>query len=461
MATSIIPPAPKVHAKPLPAWRVLIDIGRNSLGIWSEQSFEALLLRNHAFGVDSILVNDPEAVRHVLGAPPGRYGRPISVYRITRPLAGDGVLLAEGDDWRRQRKLLAPLFAPSSLGGIVPHFVAAGEALVARLEGRRRANLSKAFQDAALDAVLRALFSTPFTAEAAGFTTLARSYLAGPGRPGPLDGFARTEDAFAFAAAGRRRFAKARIREVGALVAARRAAATLGDRRDLASLLMAARDPETGEGLTDAEIADQAATFVFAGFETTARLLFWTAYLLTLDRSEQGRIREEVRVFPPERVQSLDDLQHWPRLRRTLLEALRLYPPAPNIVRTALEDDELGGEPVKPGTQVWISPWVLHRHRRFWESPTSFQPDRFADQSSPWTSVGAFVPFGGGPRICIGASFAMAEAQIVLASLIARYDISLTTALPVVPIATITIAPSIEPEFDLTPVPAKPSALAA
>lgn len=188
---------------------------------------------------------------------------------------------------------------------------------------------------------------------------------------------------------------------------------------------------------------------LLAGFETTSRMLFWATYLLTLDAAEQTRLRTEIAAFPPERVTKLDDLLNWPRLRQTLLEAVRLYPPVPHIVRVAVADDVILGEEVQPGTQVWISPWVIHRRRKFWDNPTAFMPDRFAGKPSPWTAGSPFVPFGAGPRICIGATFAMAEAQIILATLLSRFNILLDDPRPVLPVATVTTAPSFEPMFRL------------
>ena len=189
-------------------------------------------------------------------------------------------------------------------------------------------------------------------------------------------------------------------------------------------VLLAARDPETGEPLPDAEIRDQCGTMLFAGHETTARLLFWASYLLCLDGDEQARLRAEAEAFAPTGVIGLADLEHWPRHRLVLLETLRLYPPAPNIVRVAVEDTRVGDESIRAGTQVWIVPFVLHRHCSFWDQPTAFMPDRFVGKSAPWLE-GAFIPFGAGPRICIGASFALIESQIILATVLSRFRLSL------------------------------------
>jgi cytochrome P450 len=287
----------------------------------------------------------------------------------------------------------------------------------------QHANLSRAFQEATLDAVLRALFSLPENAQRAHIAAMVRGYFAGPGRPTILDGFGLAEQSFPLLLRGRWRFQQAWSAAVDEVIASRRSAPPARS-RDLLDLLLEARDPETGEALSDAEVRDQCGTMLVAGYETTARLLFWTAYLLTLDTAEQARLRAEVRAYPPQRVAGLDDINNWPRLRQALLEALRLYPPVPHIAREAVADDVIAGEPVRPGTQVWISPWVIHRHRKFWEHPTAFMPSRFEGKPSPWTGGGTFLPFGAGPHICIGATFALAEAQIMLAALLSRFAIT-------------------------------------
>ncbi len=187
---------------------------------------------------------------------------------------------------------------------------------------------------------------------------------------------------------------------------------------------------------------------LFAGFETTARLLSWAVYLLALDQAEQDAVRNEVTALPPEQVVSLEDMQKWPRLRCVLLEALRLYPPVPHLIRQALEKDEVLGELVEPGDLIWISPWTLHRHQDHWENPTAFVPERFAGQPQAWTR-GAFVPFGSGPRICIGASFSMAEAQILLAALLKRFQVDLVDKRPVLPVGLTTTVQDHEPQFSL------------
>jgi cytochrome P450 len=445
----VVAPAPKVHDKDLPGWLALFKFNRNTLSSQPQRAFEEPVIRRCILGLESLLINDPDGVRHVLATAMDKYKRLVAADRILGPLGGAGLFLAAGAQWRQQRRMLAPIFTPANVGLFLPRFMAAASGLAERIARAQSANLSLAFQEATLEAVLRALFSLPDSAERARITAMVRYYLAGPGCPNLFDAFAPTTESFGFALRSRRRFQKAWSATIDAIVSARRERPGTTTSADLLDLLLAARDPETGQALSQAEVRDQCSTMIVAGYETTARLLFWATYLLTLDVAEQDRLRAELAAFPPEQVSSLDDLLNWPRLRQVLFETLRLYPPAAYISREAIEDDVVAGEPVGVGTQAWISPWVLHRHRQYWDNPTAFTPDRFAGKLSPWTGGGAFLPFGAGPRICIGATFAMAEAHIMLATLLSRFKITLDAARPVLPVARITTAPSYEPSFRL------------
>jgi cytochrome P450 len=401
--------------------------------------------------VEAVLINDPEGIRHVMATNATNYVRPKMMPRVLRPLLGHGIFLAEGTEWRRQRRMLSPAFTPHNVSLLLPHFTAAANDLLQRLEASSIADLSEAFQMATLEAGLRAMFSMPDSVQRARLGTMVRGYVEGPGHPNILDMLARDESAFAFATRKRRAFQKSWFTAVDEVVAQRSQSRHDGQHRDLLDLLLAARNVETCQALSATEVRDQCATFIFGGFETTARLLFWASYLLTLDLAEQERLRTEVAAFSPERLSSLDDLANWPRLRMTLLETLRLYPPIPHLVREPLADDEIMGDPVKARSQIWISPWVMHRHRKFWEQPTAFLPERFAGKASPWNTIGAYLPFGAGPRTCIGATFAMAEAHIVMAMLLRRYRIIRADLRPVLPVArvTIEIEPSFTPMFQL------------
>ena len=194
VAPRVFPPAPKVHAADLPAWRLLPAVARSSLSFWPERAFDFLINKHTMLGITSIVVNDPEGVRHFLVGNAANCRRPSSVRRVTIPLGGSGLFLAEGAEWRRQRKLLAPSFAPSSINVLVPHFHEAALDLLHGIEGKPGVNLSRAFRDTALEAVLRALFSMPESQSREELSALVRGYVEGAGRPGLLDGLAPSEE---------------------------------------------------------------------------------------------------------------------------------------------------------------------------------------------------------------------------------------------------------------------------
>lgn len=448
----IIPPAPKVFEKDLSAFALLRGVFKSSLAIWPDYSFDIPFNMSKVLGIHSVLLNDPEGIKHVMTTNRANYRRPSTMRRVAVPLGGDGLFLSEGDEWKRQRRMMSPTFTPNNMNLLVPHFHDAAEHLMAGLNSAT-ANLSRKFQDAALETVLRALFSMPESPKRQKLDQLVRSYADGPGRPSLLDGFAKTDNDFAFALKKRKRFQAEWFGEIDQIVAERhqqsQKQSDSAPARDLLDMLINLKDSETGDGLSNAEIRDQCATMFFAGSETTARLMFWVSYLLTLDQAEQTRIRAEIAAFPADKIHTLDDLKNWPRLRNVIYEAMRLYPPLPHIVRHTIEDDEILGHKVPANTQIWISPWVLHRHRKYWDNPTAFIPDRFEDVAAPWVQIPGYIPFGAGPRICIGLHFAMAEAQIILAHMLSKFTITIDDDTPVLPIGQISTEPSHEPVFSL------------
>lgn len=448
----LVPPAPTPPAKPLSTWQIIRALRRSTLEVWPAIAYQAPITRREALGAVTYLVSDPASVRQVLQANAANYIKTTISLRLLRPVAGEGVLLAEGGAWKRQRRTLAPAFTPNQVSALLPHFTAAAEGLEATIGEGGRVNLVQGMQEAALDAACRSLFSMPIGGHGARLAALAREFGEGPGRPSLLDSFAQTEHAFGWLDGGRGRFKRRWMREVDAIVAERRQAGDApGGARDLLDLLMAARDQETGAGLDDIEIRDQSSTLLAAGFETTSRGLFWTAYLLSRDRDEQARIRTEVDAAPPHDAMDLAWLKRWPRLRNAIYESMRLYPPVPVIPRVAVAPDRLMGHDLGAGDLVMISPWVLHRHHRLWDRPDAFIPDRFEGTAQAYINEGRYLPFSTGPRICIGAIFAMSEMSVVLARLITRYDIALDDDRPLQPRGAVSTVPDIEPWFRLTP----------
>ena len=453
-STPIIPPAPVPPKGPLPLWRFVLQLSKSTIGIWGERAYEMKVFGGKRFGVATLMVNDPEGVRHVAaGDAKGLYHKSITTRRLVRPAAGEGLVLAEGAEWRKQRRVLAPAFTPSAVNLLIPHFRAAAQALMDGLAATPRHNLAFAFQETALDAACRALFSMPIGGRGRRLATLARNYVKGPGRPMIWDSLAPSEGFLAFLTPGRGLFRRRWLKEVRGVVAERREQERPdGGPADLLDLLLQSNDPDSGSGMTDAEIRDQVSTFIGAGFETTARVLFWTVFLLSLDPAEQARLRAEVRAFPPDRLQSLADLNRWPRLRAVLLESMRLYPPAPLYTRMAMAEDEVCGRRVEPGTIVMISPWLIHRHKLLWDRPEAFIPDRFEGKAQDYLTNGAYIPFGAGPRICIGAAFSLCEASLILAMLLERFAVTLDDDRKITPVSIITTMPDIEPWFRLEPL---------
>jgi cytochrome P450 len=445
----LVPPRAEWVGRPLTGLKLVQAMRRSMLSIWGPRAYEVPIVGGRLYGRERILVNDPAAVRRVMIENAAAYEKPAPTRRLTRPIIGEGVFLSEGQEWRRQRRVLSPAFTPHYVERLTPHFRAAAEGLLESLQNRRRTQLVRPLQEAGLDAAARSMFSMPIGGQGARIADLVRVYGNGPGRPNVFDMLAQKEGDFAWFTPGRRAFRRRWLKEVDEIVAARRSSPPA--EADMLDLLLAAKDPETGKSLSNAEIRDQSATMLAAGFETTAGAMFWTLYLLSRDLKEQDAIRAEVLADPPDR--SLADVpKRWPRLRRAILEALRLYPSAPLLFRLALEPDRLLHYDVPKGAIIIISPWIIHRHRSHWEQPDAFIPSRFEGREREYLTGGAYLPFGEGPRICIGAAFALTEASIVLASVLQRLRITLDDERELVPMSLITTMPSIDPWFRMEPV---------
>ena len=208
---------------------------------------------------------------------------------------------------------------------------------------------------------------------------------------------------------------------VNELIEARKALLASGEPapRDLLTLLLEAADPETGKGLTDIEVRTNIVTFIGAGHETTANALSWSLYLLSQDERARERVEQEVDEVLGEGPIEPQHLERLVYTRAVIDEAVRLYPPAPYMSRTAIADDRIGDLEIPAGSMVVIAPYVLHRHQKLWDEPDAFRPERFLPENRGGIDRFAYLPFGAGPRVCIGASFSLQEAVIVLATIVA------------------------------------------
>ena len=439
------PPAPRERETPLGRFGMVYTLWRNPLEIWTRAHFDKpILMGRTALGVRAV-INDPAAVKRVLLDNAANYRKDALQLRVLRPGLGDGLLTAEGETWRAQRRSLAPLFSPRQVADFAPamHRVAraAVERLAARDEGARcEADVEMAL--ITLQVLEQTLFSQGLARDAGEFRRAVGRYFETFGRLDPLDllgapsllprfGRLKGQESLAFFDAA-----------VNDIIAERRRRIAAGEAapNDLLTLLLKAGDPDTGAVMSDFDVRSNIMTFIGAGHETTANTLTWTLYLLSQARDWRARVTAEIDAhFDAD--SDADPSEILPITRAVIDEALRLYPPAATLSREAIGEDWLVGLRIAPGTVVTVAPYLLHRHRRLWKDPELFDPTRFLGAARDKIDRFAYLPFGAGPRICIGMAFALQEAVIVLAHLLRRFRFELAPGCVVAPQQRVTLRP--------------------
>ena len=363
-------------------------------------------------------IANPDDVQHVLATGSSHYSKQDAAYIELRGLVGDGLLTSEGEVWRRQKRMVQPLFTHKRVGGYVDMMADEGDDVVRRwaraTERGEKVDLHHEMTRLSLRIVGRALFgadveeilpffkhNVPFLSRRAFVRSITPVKI-------PLE----------WPTPGNRKAAKAQAEVYGVvddLIARRREQPVEGE--DLLSLLIAAQDPEGGVALDDGEVRDQALIFLLAGHETTATSMTFALHLLGLHPDVQARVEDEVDEVLGDRLPTLEDVEKLSLTTMVVKEAMRLYPAAYAIPRLTEEDDEIGGYTIRAGTVAVVSPWLAHRHPRHWEQPERFMPERFTPEREKARHRYAYLPFGGGPRACIGQYFSMLEAIIVTAML--------------------------------------------
>jgi cytochrome P450 len=447
-AALVVPPVPEPAPDGTRALALARRMRTNGISAWGRRAYEDEVVARPFFGRKSVLVNAPEGIRRVLVDNHEAYERTKASVRLLRPMLGEGLLLSEGREWRHQRRTLAPAFTPRAIAPLVPHMLAPTERLVDALRAGapEPVDVFSAVQRLALDIAGRTMFSLEMEEESERLRDFVTRYGQGLGRPRLLD-FLLPLSIPSPHDVARHFFRRRWTAFIGKLMTARARQASAAEQpRDLFDLLVAARDPETGAAFSPAQLADQVSTMILAGHETTAVALFWSLYLLSLAPEVQTRVAEEA-AATREGAPALDRV---PYTRAVVDEAMRLYPPAYVIVRAASEPDEVCGVPVARGDLVVVSPWVLHRHQRLWRDPAAFDPQRFLTGAPPIDRF-AYLPFGVGPRVCIGAHFALTEATLVLSRLVGAFRFELADTAPVLPVAIITTRPNRHPPFRIVP----------
>ena len=422
----------------------------SAIGTWGQRAYEEDVIRGHFLFNSSFILNTPDAIRHVLVDNYENYSRTPAGFRVLRPMLGDGLLIAEGRAWKHQRRTLAPAFTPRAVSTLIPHMVAVTDETVENLKrlSNGPVDLRETMQRMTLEIAGRTMFSFGMNRHGAALRDFVMEYADKLARPDFLDlvlprGWPVPRD---FA---RARFRKRWTQFIGMLMAERRAAGKQegAPARDLFDLMNAARDPETGEAFSEAQLGDQVATMILAGHETTATALFWALYLLALDPVAQEQLAAEARQVPADGEADLDRLKF---TRAVVDETMRLYPPAFLIARAASGPDVIADIPVKKNDVILIAPWLLHRHEKLWRDPNAFVPERFLAPAPPPDRF-AYLPFGVGARVCIGAHFALVEATLALARIIAAFRVTLLEKDPVMPLGVVTTQPDRSPVFQITP----------
>jgi cytochrome P450 len=388
------------------------------------------------------LVVHPNGVKHVLQDNAKNYSKDTFQYNLLSSITGRGLLTSDGDFWLRQRRLAQPAFHRQRIAGFAGLMIAYAEAMLVGWEDfsarGEPIDVAAEMMHLALQIVGKALFSIEIGGaadELAQATLVVLDHIVGRARtfgmvpqwlptPGNLryrKSLAVLEDAVNTTIAQRRR--------------------DPGNTADLLAMLMAARDPETGQGMTDRQLRDEMMTLLIAGHETVASALAWTWYLLATDPAAEAKLHAELAAVLGGRTPQVDDLSDLRYTQAVFEEALRLYPPAWIITRKALAGDEILGCRVPANALVVTSPYVTHRQAAAWTDPEAFDPDRFTGDRDAGRPRFAYYPFGGGPRLCIGDQFAMTEAKLIIATVAQRCRL---TPVPGHPIA-------VEPGVTLRP----------
>ncbi|MGZ3351390.1 MAG: cytochrome P450 [Xanthobacteraceae bacterium] len=441
------PPAPKPQARPLKPLALLRTLKRNPLECWAAAHFEQPIVAGGLPIGHVLLVHEPGAIRRVLLDNAANYRKDSLQRRVLSAGLSDGLLSAEGEQWRLQRRVLAPMFARRTVMDFAPAMMAAVDDLIDRwsaLGACATVDVAAEMAKVTLDVVERTIFSDGFGSDAEDIRIAMTTYFNTIGKISPLDILGVPDFV--------PRLSRFRVRstlqffetEVDRVISARRRIlAERPDRapNDLLTHLLEALDTTGADGLTEAEVRSNILTFIAAGHETTANTLSWALFLLSQLREWRERVEAEAdRELTGSAGGGIAD--HLTETRAVIEETIRLYPPISAISRVALGDDALNGEAVRPGSLIVISPYVLHRHRLLWDRPDAFDPGRFLGNASAMIDRFAYLPFGAGPRKCIGSTFALQEATLVLAMIVKHFNFELRPGHAVWPSLRVTLRPA-------------------
>lgn len=421
MTLSPRPPGPPPASNLLSQIRLGLRFRADTLGAIGHDVATYGDIYAYDFGrVQQYVITNPDLIHQVLVTDAASYHKDRDYKDKERGLAfflGNGLLTSDGEFWKRQRKLMQPAFHTRRIEAYAETMVEYAERMLAGWRDGATLDIAHEMMRLTLDIVAKTLFDTTIATDAtqieralnvlqkmAGQVDLLPSWVPRPARK-------------------RQRRALADLDSIVYRIIAERRAAS-DDRGDLLSILLLARD-ENGEGMTNQQVRDEAITIILAGHETTANLLNWTWMLLAQNPDAEAKLHAELDTVLGGRAPALDDLKRLPYTEMVLKESLRLYPPAYGFSRAAIADTTLGKYPVPRGTVVGIMNYFTHRDPQWWPEPEVFRPERFSEANEKTIPRYAYIPFSAGPRVCIGNSFAMMEAHLLLATMASRYRLRL------------------------------------
>jgi cytochrome P450 len=413
-----VPPAVKPPEAPLPRFKAMWTLMDNPIEAWPRAVYEQPFFARENNGQRFLYATDPAMLKDILLDKVEAFPKDWMFERVTKPALGEGLLTAQGAHWRWQRRAASPAFRAEHVEAMTPVMVRAAEAAVTRWRDRgdgARLDIAKEMTTITFDVIFETMLSGGRDIDVEAATQKITDYLETLGKITPADflqlpQWTRT----ALSPRGSRAIAWLKAM-VDRMIARRRKEPARGD---LVDLLMGAQDPESGRRMDDSLLRDNILTFIGAGHETTALALTWALYLVGMHAPTAKRLREEIAEVAGEETITPAHVERLTFTRQVVQESMRLYPPLPIMSRMCGTRAEAGGHMVEAGTFIFIPIYALHRHRLLWRDPDAFDPSRWEPEEAAGRPRFAYLPFGGGPRVCIGQSFAMMEAVAVLATLV-------------------------------------------
>jgi len=436
VTSTLAPPGPRGH----PILGSIREIQRDNVGAFMSafRSYGDIVRFRGPLKID--LVVHPDYVKHVLHEQHKNYPRPSAVQQKLATIVGQGLVAAEGNQWRRSRRLAQPAFHHDRLARFASTITATTAEMLdgweAHCSDGQPIDVKSQMMHLSLQNLARSLFASDLRTEVDRIEPAVANALQFTHRR-----MTSPVDPYRVPSRGSRAFTSS-LQTINSvlypMITARR---RTGGEGDLVSMLIKAVDEETGESFTDRQIRDEVSGFFVAGHETVSSALTWTCYLLSLNPVSWRRLHDEVEQVLGGRVPTVADLPELTYTTMVLQEAMRLYPPIFVYMRCAAKDDMIGGCLVPAGRWVVVCPYVTHRHPTFWENPEAFDPERFSAERSAGRPRTAYLPFGAGPRKCIGDSFAMMQMPLVMAMIVQRFRLDMVDGLRVRPEPAISLRP--------------------